>query len=119
MKTEFDISIIEYLGKVDGGVLVLLGVVYRGEYFEATFFYNENDILLTISEELESITGPIKEHPSYIDILRDIIRKIVPYDEMYNRIDPVDFSRWVKPTISVSDYVPQKIDPSEIKTDTE
>ena len=91
----FDISILEYLGKVDGGILVLLGIVYQSVYYEATFFYNDKDILLTISEDLEQLTGDIKKHRSYQNILQDILKKIVPYSEIYDRIDPVDFSRWV------------------------
>jgi hypothetical protein len=49
---KFDVSIIEYLGKVDGGILVLIGIVYQNTYYESTFFYNEKDILLTVSEDL-------------------------------------------------------------------
>ena len=54
---KFDVSVLEYLGKVDGGILVLLSIVYQKQYYEATFFYNEQDILLTISEDLEQVTG--------------------------------------------------------------
>jgi len=53
MKT-FDFSVLEYLGKVETGVLVLLSVVYEKKYFEATFFYDDKNIVLTISDELES-----------------------------------------------------------------
>lgn len=101
----FDISILEYLGKVDGGVLVLLGIVHQGIYYEATFFYNETDILLTISEDLEQITGDIKQHKSYQNILQQILKKVVPYTEMYDRIDPVDFSRWVKGVLEIQNGV--------------
>jgi len=94
---KFDISIIEYLGKVDGGVLVLLGIVYQNKYFEGTFFYTDRDILLTVSEELEELVGDITQHSEYPNILKDILKKIVPYGEMYDRIDPVNFARWVDP----------------------
>ena len=35
---KFKISILEYLGKLEQGVLVLLSIVYNNQYYEATFF---------------------------------------------------------------------------------
>jgi hypothetical protein len=96
MKHPFELSIIDYLGKVDGGLLILIGITYEKKYYEATFFYNETEILFTISDELEKEIGDIKKHPAYADILKDILRKIVPFNEMYDRSDEVDFSRWVQ-----------------------
>lgn len=92
---KFDISVLEYLGKVRGGILVLLGIVYQGEFYEATFFYNSQNILLTLSEELESQVGDVKKLKEYPEILKTILRKIVPFNEMYDRLDEIDFGRWV------------------------
>jgi hypothetical protein len=89
------ISILEYIGSVEKGILVLLSVIYDSKYYEATFFYTADDILLTISSELETEIGcKITEHKDYVDILKDILKKIVPYNEMINRVDPIDFHRW-------------------------
>lgn len=116
---KFEVSIIEYLGKVDGGILVLLGITYQSKYYESTFYYNEKDILLTISENLEEITGEIKQHSEYPNILKDILKKVVPFTEMYDRIDDVNFSRWVEGFIQVEEGQAEEIDESEIKKDTE
>lgn len=115
MKT-FDFSIIEYLGKVEGGVLVLLGVMYNKKYYESTFFYDDKNIILTISDELEIQVGDIKTHPEYLDCLRDILRKIVPFTEMYERIDEVDFSRWVEGYIELEMGEAEKVSASQIKS---
>lgn len=115
---KFQISIIEYLGKVEGGILVLIGIVYQSNYYESTFYYNEKDILLTIDAELESITGDIKDHPEYKNIIMDILKKIVPFDEMYERIDDVDFKRWVEGVLEVQYEEAEEIDESEIEKDT-
>lgn len=112
---KFDISILEYLGKVDGGVLVLLAIVYQEEYSEATFFYNQTDILLTISEELEEKVGDITKHKQYPQILKDILKQIVPYDQMFDSIDPVDFGRWVKGVFEIENDEAEQINPNEIK----
>ena len=96
----FNITINEYLGKVEDGVLILLGIVYDKKYYEGTFFYNDKDIILTISNELEELVGDIKEHEEYVSILKIILKKIVPYQEMINSIDPVDFGRWANAIIN-------------------
>ncbi len=114
---KFDVSILEYLGKVEGGVLVLLAIVYQEEYSEATFFYNQTDILLTISEELEEKVGDITKHPQYTQILKDILKQIVPYEQMYDSIDPVDFGRWVRGVLDIEEGKAEIVDESEIKKD--
>lgn len=114
MKT-FDFSVLEYLGKVDGGVLVLLSVIHESKYYESTFFYDDRNIILTISDELESVVGDIKTHPEYFDCLRDILRKVVPYNEMFERIDPVDFGRWVEGFIELEMGEAERVSASEIK----
>ena len=89
------ISILEYLGKADKGILVLLSVIHDSKYYEATFFYTADDILLTISNELELAIGcEITKYPDYVNILKDILKKIIPYNDMINRVDPIDFHRW-------------------------
>ena len=115
----FEVSILEYLGKVDGGVLVMLSIIYDAKYYEATFFYNSSDILLTINQDLEEVVGDIKLHKSYQTLLRDILKKIVPYSEIYERLDEVDFSRWVEGFIDIGNTNIEVIDESEIKKDTE
>jgi hypothetical protein len=99
---KFEPSILEYLGQVEGGILVLISITYKSKYYEGTFFYNDKDILLTVEDQLEKdIEISIKEHSLYPDLLRNILSRIVPYHEMITRIDPVNFSRWVKGIIEV------------------
>lgn len=114
MKT-FEFSVLEYLGKLENGVLVLLSVIHERNYYEATFFYDNRNIILTISDELESVIGDIKQHPEYFDCLRDILRKVVPHNEMFERIDPVDFSRWVEGFIELEMGEAERVSASDIK----
>ena len=46
-------DIIEYLGKFEDGVLTLISLNYGDEYYDATFFYKENFVTLTIDESLK------------------------------------------------------------------
>lgn len=94
---KFNPSVLDYLGKLGNGVLVLISIVYQEKYYEATFFYTADQMLLTISEELESDLGyDIKQDPEYMKLIEDIIKRVTPFNEMINRIDPIDFSKWTK-----------------------
>lgn len=112
----FDISVLDYLGKIGTGVLVLLSVMYRGNYYEATFFYTREDMLLTISHDLEERVGKITEHPNYTEILITILRKVIPYNDIHDRLDDVDFSKWIQGEMQIlSDDEPEIIEEHEIK----
>lgn len=93
---KFQVSILEYLGKLENGIMVLLSVVYNEKYYEATYFYTDEQLVLTVSEELENdLEHKITEDDEYKSLISSIIKKVVPYNEMYNRLDEIDFSRWI------------------------
>ena len=96
---KFKISILEYLGKLEQGVLVLLSIVYNNQYYEATFFYTNEKLVLTVQEDLEKDLGhEITKDDDYPNIIKFIISKIVTFNEIYNRLDPVNLGRWFKKT---------------------
>lgn len=87
---EFSVSILDYLGKINKGVLVLLSIVYKEKYYEATFFYNNEDMLLTPSDNLEkSLSIKIEQHPDYIELLKEILKKIAPYGEVISQLKSI------------------------------
>jgi len=47
--------------------------------------------------------------------LRDILRKIVPYNEMFDRIDSVDFSRWVEGYIEIEMGEAERVSASQFR----
>lgn len=98
---DFEVSIIDYLGKFETGILVLISITYQKKYYECTFFYTAEEMVLTISDELEEVVGDIKELPEYKEILLKILKKVIPFNEMWDRLDKVDFSKWVKGVLEV------------------
>ena len=92
---EIKADILDYLGKVDEGILVMLTLSYEGEYYESTFYYKDRLVALTPDEKLEEKLGSvIEDWEGYTDLMLDIIKKVVPYDEMISRVDEVDFSQY-------------------------
>jgi predicted small metal-binding protein len=97
----FKPSILEYLGKISGGILVLIGLMYENKVYECTYFYTDKDIVFTIPDELEEVVGDITKHPEYPNIIREILKRIVPHSQMMDSIDPVDFSKWINGVINI------------------
>lgn len=89
-------DVIEYLGKFENGVLVLISLNYESEYYDATFYYKEDFVTLTINEDLEEIIGEIEKHPQYNNLIIEIMKQVVPYREMINRLDEIDFSGFLE-----------------------
>jgi hypothetical protein len=93
-----DVSIIKYLGKVESGIITLITLKFIKENvaFDATFYYTEDRLLLTVPPEVEEVYGHIEKHPYYEEIIRICLKKVVPYDKMIDSIDPLDVKPYLK-----------------------
>ena len=90
-------DIIDYLGKYENGVLVLLSIGYKGEFTEGTIYYSNEMLSLTVDESVEEDLGmKIEFWDGYRDLLISILKKVVPYNEIINRLDEVDFTIYVE-----------------------
>ena len=79
---------LDYVGKHEDGILVLISVGYEEEYYEASFYYRESFVVLTVEERFEKkIDCQIEDWEGYESLVYQIITKVVPYQEMINRID--------------------------------
>ena len=55
---------------------------------------NSENFLITIPDELESKIGmDIKEYPEYTNIVTKLLKLLIPYDEIVNRIDYIDLDK--------------------------
>ena len=50
---EIKFDIIEYIGKLDGGIFVLLTLSYQNQFYETIFYYKEGVVALTPDKKLE------------------------------------------------------------------
>lgn len=82
------VDIIDYLGKHENGILVLISLGYEEEYYEGTFYYRDSLLVLTVEERLESKIGClIEDWSGYQKLMFDILSRVVPYEEMIMRSD--------------------------------
>jgi hypothetical protein len=91
---KFKVSILEYLGRIKDGILVLLNIMYEGESYEATYYYTRYHDILTISSELENKIGcSIEEHEDYLKLMNTVEIKTAPYDEIIDKISDFDHKK--------------------------
>lgn len=92
---EIGFDIVEYIGKLDDGIFVLLSLSCKDNFYEAIFYYKQAKVALTPDERLEKIIGcPIEDWEGYPKLMLGIIERVVPYDEMIkiaNDFDPKMF----------------------------
>lgn len=81
---KFSPSLIEYIGEHEGGILASIGLMYEGKFYDSIFYYTDSEMLLTISEELETIIGKIEENEDYLGLMEKIINIVDPYENIIN-----------------------------------
>ena len=113
---EITADILDYLGKYENGVLVLLTIGYKGEFTEGTIYYSDQMLALTVDESIEQDLGmKIEFWHGYRDLLILILRKVVPYSEMINRLDEIDVAKYID--VSVDSKEAEDINEEDIKTE--
>jgi len=112
--TNITADIMDYIGKYEDGVLVLLSVNYNNNFSEGTLYYSNVMLALTVDESIEREIGQIELWDGYKDLVISILKKVVPYDEIINRLDEVNFSEHLNPDTSSS--VGEEIDENDINT---
>lgn len=82
------VDILDYLGKFEGGILVLISLGYEDDFYNATFFYREELVALTPDDKLEEKLGcQIEDYEEYKPLMLNIIEKIIPYEKALNIVD--------------------------------
>jgi hypothetical protein len=110
-------DIVDYLGKYEDGVLVLLSIGYKEEYTEGTLYYSDKMLALTVDESIENDLGnPIELWVGYKELLVSILKRVVPYNEIINRLDEVDFSQYFG-DIKLESKEGEEINDDDIQTD--
>lgn len=113
---EIKADIVDYMGKYENGVLVLINLSLEGEFYEGTIFYSDKEIVLTPDNSIEEKLGSqIELWDGYKDLLESILKKLIPYEEISKRLDEVDFEKYVSYyEEDFNKFVLDEIDPDQI-----
>lgn len=109
-------EIVDYLGKYEEGVLVLLSLQHNDKFSEATIYYSDKVLTLTVDSSVEESLGTqIEFWPGYRDLVISILQRVVPYNEIIGRLDEIDFKLY---TDEVDENITtgEEIDEDDIET---
>ena len=109
-------DILDYMGKYESGILVLINVGVDDRFYEGTIFYSDKDIVLTVDNSIEEKLGTqIELWSGYKDLLESILIKLIPYEEISQRMDNVDFEKYISYyEEDLGKIVIDEIDPNDI-----
>lgn len=84
-------SILEYLGKWEGGILVLLSIEYMDNFFEGIFYYTVDKMIVNVEEKLKkSLGSEIELWEGYPKFMEDIINLVEPHEDIINDLNEID-----------------------------
>jgi hypothetical protein len=83
-------SILDYLGKFEGGILVSIGLMYENKFYYAIFYYTSDKMIINIDDNLKNEIGEIELTDDYIPLMESIIKMVEPYENIIN--DLSDYS---------------------------
>ena len=90
-----EFSILDYMGKFEGGIMTLIDVKHDNKHYNGTFFYTEDTIALTVDNTLEEELGcVIEDYENYKELVFDLLKKVVPHKELINSIDDIDLTNY-------------------------
>lgn len=89
---ELTFDIIEYMGKLDDGIFVLLNLnIDNTDFYDAVFYYKDNLVALTVDERFEKMIGtPIEDFSGYNQLMVGIISRVLPYKDAINIVNDFD-----------------------------
>lgn len=84
------VSVLDYIGRFEIGVLVSCGIMYESQFYGGILFYTENQMNINVEDALTQKLGhPIEEDPEYLEILRILISKVEPFEKVFPNLPDI------------------------------
>ena len=85
-----DLNINSYMGIYEKGVMVILSINYNDEFYEGTYWYNNEIEVLTLNEPLREKFPNIQEDESYEDIMKFLKENSLDYDKAILKLKEIE-----------------------------
>lgn len=87
---EITASILDYLGKYEGGILVSVGLMYNQKFYNSIFYYTSNKMIINVEEKMtQDMNCEIEEHKDYLSLLKSIISMCDPHENLINQLEEI------------------------------
>jgi hypothetical protein len=112
---EIKADVIDYLGKMDDGVVVSVGVLFEEIYYNGILFYSNNNIVLSMSDSFEKkIELPIELWENYKLLLEIIFSKLENPTTIINSLKEFEIGKYLTKKEDKVNLITEEIDPNEI-----
>ena len=75
-------SILDYLGKYEGGILVSVGLMCEGNFYNGIFYYTSDKMIITVDDNFIQKFGDIQMLDDYLPLMESIINMVEPYENI-------------------------------------
>ena len=75
-------SILDYLGKYEGGILVSVGLMCEDNFYNGIFYYTSDKMIITVDDLFRQTVGEIEETEDYLTLMESIINMVEPYENI-------------------------------------
>lgn len=87
---EITASILDYIGKYEGGILVSVGLMYKDKYYNSIFYYTSDEMIINVEESMTKDMGcEIEMHNDYLELLKSILGQCEPFNEIINSLGEI------------------------------
>ncbi len=87
---EITASILDYLGKYEGGILVSVGLMYNQKFYNSIFYYTSDQMIINVEEKMtQDMKCEIEEHRDYLPLLKSIVSMCEPHENLINQLNEV------------------------------
>ena len=88
---EITASILDYLGKYEGGILVSVSLMYKENCYDAIFYYTGDKMIITLNDKLHELIGDIELTEYYLPLMKSIITMAEPYEDIIDTLKEYEF----------------------------
>lgn len=81
-----EISVLDFPGRYNGGILCVIGLTWPDLYGESILYYREDELMFVPSEEITDVTGPLENFPWYGELIEKSISLCPPFEEICHHV---------------------------------
>ena len=83
-------SILDYIGKYEGGILVSVGLMYNDKYYDSIFYYTSDQMIITVDDKMINDLGHyIEEDDDYLPLMENLINQCELHENMIDKLDEI------------------------------
>ncbi len=87
---EITASILDYIGKYEGGILVSVSLMFKERYYNSIFYYTSSEMIINVEESMTKDMGfEIEQHKDYLKLLKSVIKQCEPFENIFDKLEEI------------------------------